>query len=165
MYLVTSLSAADVRNIVTALALDVYADADAITVELDHVATITRGANAGRHRYRVKLGALDSHSPAARRSWSGRRGPWLCWHGFRDAFAAWLLADPRAIISTGLETYRGARGFLDLFPATGAQNVGSVMQPATLTELCDCEPGATSSYVSALVDLVDAEMTTTAAAI
>lgn len=105
-----------------------------LTVETEHVST---GPRKGTET-RVKLGAANSRMSGARESWTGRKGPWSCWHVFRDVFAAWLIADPSAVIRTGVEVYRGAAGFLEAFPATAYRNVGSMVQPAYMTELCSC---------------------------
>lgn len=100
-----------------------------LVADLNHVAG---------NRYRLKVNANDSRGPGARRSASGRRGPYACWHGFRDVIAAIFLVDPDARIATGLTVYRGAENFLQTYPATGDRNVGSMINPVTMPDLCDC---------------------------
>lgn len=89
-------------------------------------------------RLRVKIGAT-SGKPGSRRSWSGRRGPWACWHAFRDVILAWLTFDPEATVWTGVATYRGLQGFLDTYESTGDRNVGSLVAPVCFADLCECE--------------------------
>ena len=101
-----------------------------LTAEVNHV----RG-----NQYRVKIGARDSYAAGSRTSWSGRHGRWACWHAFRDAVAAILLVDPDARVATSLAVYRGADGFLADYPATGDKNIGSLMSPAYMPDLCGCD--------------------------
>jgi hypothetical protein len=80
----------------------------------------------------------DSKGPGARRSSSGRRGPYLCWHGFRDVYVALFEAYPAAVIVTSMARYNGRVGFYDNYPATARTNVGSVMLPRYMPALCEC---------------------------
>lgn len=99
---------------------------------------------------RVKLGTADSYAHGSRRSWSGRHGRWACWHAFRDVLTAIFNADPDATVRTSMTTYRGARGFLANYPGTADQNVGSLMQPAYMPELCDCADYGTTTELDEL---------------
>lgn len=105
-----------------------------LTVEVEHKSTTRKGVST----YRVKVGASDSRGAGARRSWSGRRGPWACWHAFRDFFYGIYAEDADAIIVTGLARYNGLEGFEREYPGTAYKNVGSMVQPAYMDELCDC---------------------------
>lgn len=88
---------------------------------------------------RLKVGTVDSYAHGSRTSGSGRHGRWACWHVFRDVIAAIMAADPAATVRTGVTVYRGADGFLDTFPDTAWNNVGSLARPATLVSMCvDC---------------------------
>lgn len=86
-----------------------------------------------------RIVATSSDAPCARRSWTGRRGPWACWHAHRDVMAKVFDAYPDAVISTALETYRGREGFDSLYPCTASKNIGSMVSPAYMPELCECE--------------------------
>lgn len=110
----------------------------------------TRTNAQGQATFRLKLGTHDSHGVGSRRSASGRHGKYASWHAFRDVFAAIFLADPEATISTGMATYKGARGFLDEFPATAERNVGSMMAPAYMDELSVDGFEGTDFYVKQL---------------
>jgi hypothetical protein len=68
-----------------------------------------------------------------------------------------MAADPSAIVRTAMATYRGADGFLTEFPATADRDVGSMIAPAFMPELCECEAyphgreyGDAPNYVDAL---------------
>lgn len=89
----------------------------------------------------ARLAVLDSHGPGSRTSWRGRHGPYACWHAYRDVLAEVFTRYPEAVITAGHSwrvTYRGAQGFLDLYPGTGWINVGSQANLVTMPELCDC---------------------------
>lgn len=87
-------------------------------------------------RLSVKFGTNDSKRHGSRRSWSGRHGKWLCWHGFRDVVRGVMEVNPDAVVRTGLEVYRGKQGFEGSYVATGGRNAGSMVQPAYLPEMC-----------------------------
>lgn len=87
---------------------------------------------------RVCLRAKDSRGPGAR--WSagtGRRGPWSCWHVFRDFCRALLEIAPNASIRTSLAHYT-AENFESAYRETAYKNVGSMMYPRHMPELCEC---------------------------
>jgi hypothetical protein len=85
----------------------------------------------------ARLDVRDSRGLGARRSRSLRRGPYACWHAYRDVLGACFWVNPEAVIRTGMAVYRGRDGFTRDFPATGRVNVGSMMAPVTMPELCD----------------------------
>ena len=92
-------------------------------------------------RCTARLAARDSHGAGARVCWSGRHGPWACWHAYRDVLAAVFYANPEAVIRTGIgggTLYRGRDGFLAAYPATAGVNIGSQVQPAYMPDLCEC---------------------------
>jgi hypothetical protein len=104
-------------------------DGNLITVDMDQM-------RPGMVRGRV--GVKSSREAGARTSWSGRRGPWACWHAYRDAIRAIFAVYPEAVIVTSLARYNGAEGFEATYPATAYKNVGSIMCPAYMPELCQC---------------------------
>ena len=78
-------------------------------------------------------------APGARRSWSGRRIQAACWHAYRDGIQAVFDINPNARVRTGMAKYIGQGGFLENYPLTANQNIGSMIQPAYMPELCDCD--------------------------
>ena len=89
-------------------------------------------------RFVARLRVKDSHGPGARMSWSGRHIPATCWHAYRDVLEAMFLAYPNARAVTMMATYKGLAGFREHYPDTAYKNVGSMMQPAYMPELCEC---------------------------
>lgn len=87
---------------------------------------------------RLRVAARDSRGPGARTTWTGRHGPYACWHAYRDVIRRILVAYPHATVRTGLAVYRGRAGFEQTYPATARVNVGSVVAPAFMPALCDC---------------------------
>lgn len=94
---------------------------------------VARGA-----RWRGRIVPRSSYGQGARVSATiGRRQRAACWHAFRDVFGAIFDARPEARISTSLARYT-FDNFLDTFPATAYENVGSQIRPITMPELCYC---------------------------
>jgi len=62
----------------------------------------------------------------------------LCWHGHRDFMARLFEAYPAAILSSCFARYEGRDGFLQDYPATGEQNIGSMYYPLKLQDACYC---------------------------
>jgi hypothetical protein len=73
-----------------------------------------------------------------RRSWSGRRIKAACWHAYRDVLVEVFNISPDANVYTTMAKYKGRTGFENEYPATADRNIGSMMQPAYMPELCDC---------------------------
>jgi hypothetical protein len=86
-----------------------------------------------------RLDVLDSRAHGARTSWSGRHMKAACWHAFRDVVRDILENNEDAVITTSMARY-DADTFEDTYPSTAYTNVGSMVQPAYMTDLCvgDC---------------------------
>lgn len=91
-----------------------------------------------RYGFRGRIIARDSKGQQARRSASGRHGPYACWHAYRDALRAVFKVYPHAVVTTSLARYNGSDGFESVYPETANKNVGSMVNPAFMSELCDC---------------------------
>lgn len=95
----------------------------------------------GTHYCTARLRVLDSRGPGSRTSWTGRHGPYACWHACRDVLHEVFRRYPNAVIRAGhgwRVTYRGLAGFLADYPETAHVNIGSVIDPVTMPELCEC---------------------------
>lgn len=104
-------------------------------------ATITKEVNRTGYGYRGRIIGQDSTKDGCRRSWSGRRGPWACWHAYRDVMRAILTKYPDAVITSAHARYEGLTGFEETYPSTANTNVGSMASPAYMPDLCDCPMG------------------------
>lgn len=62
----------------------------------------------------------------------------VCWHGHRDFMRAIYKRDQNARIKSYIADYRNAQDFEEKFPATGHENVGSMMYPMQAREVCNC---------------------------
>lgn len=106
-------------------------------------AQITSVQSPTRFRARVvpktSSSAPKTPAPGARLSWSGRCVKAACWHAYRDAMYAVFAINPKARVATSMAVYKGIEGFEAQYPQTGDQNIGSMMQPAYMPDLCDCE--------------------------
>jgi hypothetical protein len=95
--------------------------------------------DGSRYGFTGRIDVKSSRESGARRSWSGRRMPAACWHAHRDVLSAIFAEYPDATIKTAMATYRGAEGFEDRYPGTADRNIGSVVEPAYMPDLCDCD--------------------------
>ena len=82
-----------------------------------------------------RLDVLESKGDGARTTHEGRHGKYACWHAFRDVVRDLLAHHPEAVITTAMARY-DAETFEDVYPATADRNVGSMVRPAYMTELC-----------------------------
>jgi hypothetical protein len=123
----TDLTAGDLRSLIDYAA---RVRGYVLTVDIEPVRETRNGAT-----FRVKVDS-ETGAPGSRRSSSGRRGPWACWHAFRDVLQAVFDKYPDATVRTALATYRGAEGFARTFPGTADTPAGCGF---TTSELCDCE--------------------------
>jgi hypothetical protein len=57
---------------------------------------------------------------------------------YRDGLAELFARYPFARVRTAMAYYKGEEGFLSTYPATAYVNVGSMMNPAYMPDLCDC---------------------------
>lgn len=146
MNISTELSYDELSDIMTYVSEYYYGDN--LTFELEDLNGVRR------NRYRFKMGAT-SGKPGSRKSASGRRGPWACWDAFRDVLAAIYIADPEALIRTGMATYKNARDFLNKYPYSGDRNVGSMVAPVFYDELCDCDHATPEHLVNELRETLD----------
>lgn len=89
--------------------------------------------------FRGRIMVVDSRGPGARTSWSGRHGPYACWHAYRDVLARIFETYPNARVRTSMAHYVGAAGFEETYPATADRNIGSQFAPAYMPDLCECD--------------------------
>lgn len=88
----------------------------------------------------ANLKHLNGMSAAgARKSWTGRRLTAACWHAYRDVMLGIFEVNPNARVYTAMAKYVGLDGFQANYPRTADQNIGSMMTPAYMPELCECE--------------------------
>lgn len=143
----TTVDAQGMREIITRVSVEAYGGNIVGTVD------DVRRARDGRNVLRVKIAARDSRGIGARRSGSGRRGPWACWHVFRDVLATLYIVDASATALTALTRYDGAHDFSDRFESTAAHNIGSMVAWRCLADACECESGEINGRDHALQEL------------
>ena len=84
------------------------------------------------------LTVRKSADAGGRRSHTGRRIAAACWHAHRDVMKEIFANNPDALLVTALARYEGRDDFNDKFEATGDTNIGSMVQPLSMAEACDC---------------------------
>lgn len=100
-------------------------------------------------RWRGRIIVRDSRRLGARRSASGRRMPAACWHVFRDVIGEIMRVYPDAKVQTSLAVYTPGT-WMDKYPATGWVNVGSVMEPRRMMDMCECSDEVRATPYSTL---------------
>lgn len=115
-----------------------------------HEGPVQRNRATGRltSHCTARLTVHDSHGPGSRTTWTGRHGPYACWHAYRDVLTEVFTRYPDAVIRAGHSwqvTYRGMTGFRELYPGTGNISIGSEACPVTMPELCECGDGVYDS--------------------
>lgn len=84
------------------------------------------------------LRVKSSKGPGHRVSHTGRRIPSACWHVHRDFMKAIFDIAPDAVLRSCRAVYRGKDGFERDYPATAHINIGSMMQPLSFANACEC---------------------------
>lgn len=88
--------------------------------------------------WRFTLRPRSTKGQYARRSYTGRRVNAVCYHGHYIVMQ-WLFRDaPDAILISTHARYNGAGDFYRLAEGVGDVNIGSMMQPMSYREACDC---------------------------
>src|SRR4029453_13777988 len=126
--IITGITAQELRDVVAKLNAESYGG----NIVIENVAALS----ATGTRITAKLGTNDSRAHGSRTSGSGRHGKYLCWHGFRDGYRACFAVNPDARIKSGVAVYKGPQHFEDTYESTADQNVGSIVSPAYMPELC-----------------------------
>lgn len=134
--IITGITPQQFKDVVEKVSSIVYQDN--LTTEIGTIYSSTRFTG----RVVAKRSGAGTHgddcAPGARRSWSGRRGPWACWHAYRDVLEQLFWEYPDAKVRTSMAKYIGREGFKDNYPQTAWQNIGSVFAPAYMPDMCDC---------------------------
>lgn len=103
-----------------------------------------RCINAKHTRFRLTLRVMDSHGPGHRLGYHRKKDgdrrciPSACWHVHGVFFDKILSLEPKARISTGLH---GRRTITKDGGNWQDAQVGSMFDPAMLSDLCECENG------------------------
>jgi hypothetical protein len=139
---------------ITAAELETIANRLGFRAEIGEERTMSRGADAGRHEIRFVLRpnrGVDTFR--AIDPISGRRKAAICWHGHYAAMRAIFALETGAKLKTAVATYDGATAFEELAPATRHRNIGSIAEPATHEDGCECDGTATRTPTGAAYDL------------
>jgi len=88
--------------------------------------------------YTFTLRVASSKGLGHRISHMGRRIPSACWHVHRDFMKNLFNLNPNAKIISCHAVYDGIKGFENNYLATGYKNIGSIMQPLSFADACEC---------------------------
>jgi hypothetical protein len=84
------------------------------------------------------LRVRDSHGKGARTGMTGRHMISACWHAHRDLMREIFAQYPQARLVSAQAVYNDAADFQQKYQATGYRNIGSMMQPLTYEQACEC---------------------------
>src|SRR5215207_5508272 len=135
--IITGISAEQFTNAIDKLSASTYGDN--LRAEVGRVYSGNRFAarvipkDSGARMFGQQI---KTSAPGAHKSWSGRRINAACWHAYRDAILAVFNINPDARVYTSMAKYVGRDGFMSAYPQTADKNIGSMMQPAYMPELC-----------------------------
>jgi len=96
-------------------------------------------STANGYGFRGRIIAVSSKGEGARRSASGRRGPWACWHAYGRVMREVMRTYPHAVITSAFARYEGEANFLTKYPRTADYNIGSRAFPVCAADVCDCD--------------------------
>lgn len=85
------------------------------------------------------LKVYDSRGKGARRSGSGRRGPWACWHAHWHVLRELFKHRPGMKVRTAFYSVDGYHDWEDAAERSANINAGSPMRPVSFVDLCECD--------------------------
>jgi len=91
-----------------------------------------------KNHVQFTLRVKDSHGKGARLGMTGRHMVSACWHAHRDLMREIFTQYPNARLVSAQAVYDGAADFTQKHLATGYKNIGSMMQPLTYEQACEC---------------------------
>lgn len=106
------------------------------TVLARHEAFAENMRTKGRFLY-FKATPNSSCAKFARRSCTGRHIKALCFHGFRRIIQD-CFTEGAQIIGSSVGVWNSEEKFVHDLGRIGTINIGSIMQPVRMLELCDC---------------------------
>jgi hypothetical protein len=99
------------------------------------------------HRVKLKLGPSKKYRRLGfMRKKDGTRSKVnaVCWHGYRDFIIQLYKISPDFRIVSAQATYNNKEDFYSKYPATGQNNIGSMVDPLPYEEACYCNLNAVS---------------------
>lgn len=94
--------------------------------------------NVGANKINFTLRVKSSSGKGARRSFNGRKLVACCFHGHYEFMRCIFDIAPNAVISSCKATYKGKEDFKNKFQSVGYDNCGSMMNPLSYGDACDC---------------------------
>lgn len=96
------------------------------------------------HRVKLKLGPTKKYQRLGfmkNKNGSRRKINAVCWHGFRDfLIELYNISGNNFRVVTAQTTYNNKDDFYIKYPATGENNIGSMIEPLHYEDACNCGP-------------------------
>lgn len=96
---------------------------------------VKRARKNGNFDLRLGLRTKAGKCYGSRVSWSGRRGPYACWHVYKYFFSELFHIDPTCVAVTAMAKYT-KENFEETYPETYYTNAGLMMSPVFFGDLC-----------------------------
>ena len=96
------------------------------------------------YRVKLKLGPTKKYQRLGfmkNKNGSRRKINAVCWHGFRDfLIELYNISGNNFRVVTAQTTYNNKDDFYIKYPATGENNIGSMIEPLHYEDACNCGP-------------------------
>ena len=96
------------------------------------------------YRVKLKLGPTKKYQRLGfmkNKNGSTRKINAVCWHGFRDfLIELYNISGNNFRVVTAQTTYNNKDDFYIKYPATGENNIGSMIEPLHYEDACNCGP-------------------------
>ena len=127
------------KNIPVALSFMNIAKDLQINVDFDQV-------SGNCWRVKLKLGSSKKYQRlgfSRNKDGSRKKVNAVCWHGYRDfLIELYNISGNNFRVVTAQATYNNKEDFYSTYPATGQNNIGSMVDPLPYEEACNCKPKA-----------------------
>ena len=126
------------KNIPVALSFMNIAKDLQINVDFDQV-------SGNCWRVKLKLGSSKKYQRlgfSRNKDGSRKKVNAVCWHGYRDFIIELYKISPDFRIVSAQATYNNKEDFYSKYPATGKNNIGSMVDPLNYEDACNCKPKA-----------------------
>jgi len=136
------------KNIPVALSFMNIAKDLQINVDFDQV-------SGNCWRVKLKLGSSKKYQRlgfSRNKDGSRKKVNAVCWHGYRDFIIELYKISPDFRIVSAQATYNNKEDFYSKYPATGKNNIGSMIDPLNYEDACNCKPKAVTVSIKEIAE-------------
>ena len=108
------------------------------------------------HRVKLKLGKSKKYQRlgfSRNKDGSRKKVNAVCWHGYRDfLIELYNISANNFRVVTAQATYYNKDDFYLAYPATGKNNIGSMVDPLNYEDACNCKPKAITVSIKEIAE-------------